>query len=437
LLARWTADPLWTPAEGLFTTIEADLAATAACGPLHATLAPVFGQRAPIFFFEALKELVDLKGHRALRFYAPYFEEIMLGVVRGLLIEQNPATSFTRFYANLRRNLHTEADYVREEALIQEGAGLSPARYLEKMVSLKRSTRASLLNAQRTLAPEHRKIKIIFKQAHFLTSDDGGDLANSLILGAVDLDQNQQPFIVINLRNLALNTLGQTHSSSRFEPCCGLVHPNYVEPLIVHELLHALSVGAPERWTGRGPQKYLLAAKHYDEKYCKIKITGLVSMGVSPRPLGQRTPATPEYLGWPKSFTLVLTMLDEGLVEAAMAEFLGLQATDDAVLHSCYYEEVKLVQQILRSHSALHLLLSPDPLGALLKLIAAQLTPEAAALVGQLIFDPTSHFYFEKEYEINGVLPFKFGLSTGAALVLLHLFARDKIERDKMDDGIK
>ena len=39
------------------------------------------------------------------------------------------------------------------------------------------------------------------------------------------------------------------------------------------------------------------------------------------------------------------------------------------------------------------------------------------------------HFYFEKEYEINGVLPFKFGLSTGAALVLRQIFERDQRDR--------
>ena len=351
-----------------------------------------------------------------------------MGVIRGLSITQDANLSPCRFYANLRRNLHKEADYGREEALIAEGAGLSPARYREKTLRLKSSTQASLLNVQRALAPKRPALKIIFNRKNFLTPFDGG-VNENLILGGVDLDENRQPFIIINLRNLALSALALAHSASRFEPCSREVHANYVEPLIVHELLHALAVGKPARWTGRGQQKYLLPAKRYQEKERRIKIRELVPMGVSPRPLGQKTPATPSYLGWPNSFTLVLNMLDEGLVEAAMVEFLGFQETDDLVLHSCYYEEMKLMQKMLGDHSALSLLLSADPLGELLKLIATGLSPAGAALCRQLIFDAGDHFYFEKAYEINGVLPYKFGLSTGAALVLLQIFEQDKRDR--------
>jgi len=432
LFLKWSHDPVWAQAEALYLEIEEALSATAAMGPRHTLLGTRFRERAPICFFEALKDILTTHPRWSLKSLAPRFEHLMTIIIRGLLVEDNRGFSPHWFIASLINEWRCEADYQAEEELILEGAGISPAAYIEKLKTLQKTTHQALFARWRALAPSHPKPKLIFNRKTIVATD----VDQSLTLGYMDLDEKQQPYILINLRGLARGHFAQEHSASRWEPCGMLNWPAEVETLLTHELLHYLSTGQPAKWTGRGQQKYLLAAKRWNEEKRKIKIKALIPIGLSPQPIGQKTPQTPVYMGRMRHFTMVLRLLNEWLTEAATWEVLNLPADDVEVIYSAYYEGARFMQKLLGKTRAIDLLLAPDPLTELVKIIKTRLSVAATNRYLEIIFDPRSRFFTDESFKIDGVLPYSLGETPGTAAVLTKILEDDE-RAEKLTHKIK
>ena len=133
---------------------------------------------------------------------------------------------------------------------------------------------------------------------------------------------------------------------------------------------------------------------------------------------------------------MVLRLLNEWLTETATWEVLNLPADDVEVIYSGYYEGARFMQKLLGGTRAIDLLLSPDPLTELVKIIKTQLRVTAADRYLEIIFDPRSRFYTDEAFKVNGVLPYNLGETPGAAAVLSKILADDE-RSSKLVEKIK
>jgi hypothetical protein len=412
----WLQDVRWTAVEKTYDEGVVALDALAFLGPLHASLADNFKNRAPLMFL-LIAAAIDLENEPLTCLTAGRQRNIFLDIARTSIWRRSKEEAYD-YRDQIISNEASEEDCQACQDLIIEGAGLKPVDCRKVTKDIVKKIRATIKEIWPLLS-EKAAPEVLLCDKFGLPSLEGE--MTGQVAALVDLQKIQDPTIEISLPVLLGAAIARQHVPLNAEiaiwDICSLLKGFDARHVITHELFHAADLSEMP-FTGHGEQKFLEHGwNKINEEHPDLQINSIAKSGLYLVPANlKKIMAACEKCG---STFLNLQFLNEAVVETATRDLLGISGRTSldnpgelltTQNFNRYDAGVIFVHKLLAGQdpskiiwSARDLALNPNNLRALFSIIFQRLSERYRGLMFALVFNVVDLLSEEERQELNSM----------------------------------